>query len=575
MLRKALGEENGERKFIETVPRRGYKFIADVREVLEDVPALVVEKQTVAKLMIDEEFGLSNLSLAKLAPRFLNTPRRTLVATLGSVVAVAIAIGAFVYSSKSDPARATAAGVKSIAVLPFKHINSNELNDHQGLGLADVLITRLSNIKEIKVRPTSAVASFEESTESSTSIGQRLLVDAVLEGSLLRVNDRLRVTARLLRVGDQAPIWAGQFEKAVKDELQLQDEIAFQLVDALALKLTDHEEKALTKRYTQNAEAYQLYLKGRYHWNKRKYESLSESERLFRNAIEKDPNFALAYVGLADSLLFYSPTTEMTAALAKAMELDPNLAEAWASFGFHQAIHLWKWTDAEQSFRKAIELNPGFATAHHWDGILLSIQGRHEEAKAELKRALEIDPLSYNFLADLGQAYYFNHEYANAEEQCKKALAIYPEFPFAHQYLSSIYLQTGMYETAIEETLNSTHYLSQNAQDTPAVRTSREKDFEQYKRPFREGGITKYFRARIEEANTNSASRSSPNRFYGAAFYYALLGEKENALDQLERGLDSRNFYLAWVKAEPVFDVLRGEPRFKAILQKMGLPPDS
>lgn len=565
MLRKVLAERSND-KFIETFPKRGYKFIGEVREVTEAASAILVEKQTVGRVVIDEQVSLSR-------PRLFATSRQRVATAVMAVVGIALVAGGFVYSSRSSRARGESPVVKSMAVLPFKVINSTD-NNHQGLGLADVLITRLSNIKEINVRPTSSVFAFENSQESSTAIGQKLLVDAVLEGSILLLNDRVRVTTRLIRVGDQSPIWAGEFEKAAGNEMELQDEIALQVVNALALHLRGTESKALTKRFTQNAEAYELYVKGRYHWNKRSYGSLAEAEHLFRSAIEKDPNFALAYVGLADSLIFYAPSTELNSALRKAIELDPNLAEAWASQGFMLGIHLWRWKEAEESFKKSITLNPGYATAHHWYATLLEIQGKHEEAKAELRRALEIDPLSYNFLADLGQVYYFNREYQTAEEFCKKSLAINPDFSFAHNYLGYIYMQTGRYELAIEEYVKSSNLQEQSNRDSSKVEASRAQTAEEYLALYREGGIKKYLEWMIDFSNSNASSLNNPNSPYHTAIFHTRLGHKEEALSDLERAYKSRAFMMAWVKAEPAFDSLRSDSRFKEILQKMNLPAD-
>jgi DNA-binding winged helix-turn-helix (wHTH) protein/TolB-like protein len=570
MLRKVLAEHSQD-KFIETFPKRGYKFNGDVREVVENGSAIVVEKQTVARVTIDEDFSLAKPNLPKL---FSSTRRKVATATVTAATLVLL-VGSFIYSSsRSESARTRSLEVRSIAVLPFKLINPTSENTHIGLGLADVLITRLSNIKEINVRPTSAVISFEETQESSSIIGKRLLVDAVLEGSILRSSDKIRVTTRLVKVVDQSTIWAAQFEKSLKDELQLQDEIALQVIDALSLHLSSKEEKLLTKRYTQNADAFELYQKGRYHWNKRNYGGLAEAEHLFRNAIEKDPNFALAYVGLADSLIFYSATPELSSAISKALELDPNSAEAWASDGFLLGVHLWKWKEAEEAFKKSIALNPGYATAHHWYGILLGIQGRNEEAKAELRRALEIDPLSHNFLADLGQVYYFNREYDKAEELCKKALDIYPNFGFAHSYLSQIYLRQQRYESAIDEFIKFIIYQGQTNSDPDGAQQRRFEDFEKIKSVFREGGLNKFVEYQLHWSRTEKSSLSNPNRPYGEALYYVLTGNKQEALDGLEKAFELRAFMVAWVKADPAFDSLRTEPRFKAILQKMNLPPD-
>ena len=449
--------------------------------------------------------------------------------------------------------------------MPFKTIDANSENEYQGLGLTDVLITRLSNIKQINVRPTSAILAFENQTLDSGKVGEKLKTDAVLEGTIYRTGDKVRVTARLVRVGDSSTIWSGQFEKLAQDELKLQDEIALQVVDALALNLSGGEKNALTKFYTENADAHQLYQKGRYEWNKRSWAGAIEAERLFRNAIEKDANFALAYVGLADTMAMnVARSTETYGIIQKALELDPNLAEAHATLGFLQTFHHWQWREAETSFVKSIELNPNYATAHHWYAQLLTIEGRHEEAKSEMRRALEINPLSHNFLADLGQIYYFNREYGEAEEYCRQALEIYPDFQFARNYLFSIYLKTGEHDRAVEELLAADKIHATFANQPAERQKSIEAYLDKVRKIYREGGIKKFVENRTGETQDG-------NGCYVFATKYAFLGEKEKALACLEKAFADRSSLSAFVKADPVFDQLRNEPRFQEILQKMNL----
>jgi len=568
MLRKALGEKGNEQRFIETVPRLGYKFVAPVREVIEEVPVLVVQKRTLAKLTIDEETAVRKDARPFIA-QVLPSSRHRLAVLAATTAVVALAIGIFFFLRGGKWNSTTSSPIKSLAVLPFKTINSDKESAHEGLGIADILITRLSNIKAITVRPTSSVVALESSNEDSISIANQLRVDAVLEGTIYRTGDKVRVTGRLLKVADQSVIWSGQFERTTKDELQLQNEIASQVVDVLALNLNSNEKTILTKRYTENADAYQLYLKGRYEWNRRNYEGLSESQRLFRNAIEKDPGFALAYVGLADSLIFSDDRIEVSEALEKALALDPNLAEGYATQGFNLTIHYWQWKEAEGSFRKSIELNSGYATAHHWYAILLGIEGRNAEAKAEMQRALEIDPLSYNFLADLGQIYFFNHEYDKAREYCNKALAIYPNFSYAHGYLYNIYLQTGNFEAAIDEKWKQ--QFLEIKDDQPAnAEAAMSASIAEEKEKLRRFGMNKLVEQVIARAKKDLAYRDR-SAAYGWALQLAFVGEKEKALDNLERAFENRAFMMAWVKADPAFDSLRSEPRYQAIISKMGL----
>lgn len=579
LLRKIF-KSLGEPDLIKTVPSRGYRFAGEVREVENGNSEIVIEHHALTQTLIEEISPTENEELRtendkpvleniktigeeekpKKSSQFSIHKSKAFALT---VLLLALAGGFAVWRYQNSPAKTSLTEIKSIAVLPFKTIGGGKENEYQGLGLADVLITRLSNIKELNVRPTSAIFNLEN--QDLTSVGEKLKVDAILEGTIYRINDKIRVTARLIRTSDNSPVWAGQFEKPQQDELKLQDEIALQVVDALALNLSGNEKNALTKRYTESADAHQLYVKGRFEWNKRSYAGMYEAERLFRNAIEKDPNFALAYIGLADRLVTTVDAGEASTLIAKALELDPNLAEAYATSGFLSTFHEWNWQDAEVHFKKSIELNPGYATAHHWYATLLAIQGRTDEAKSEMRRALEINPLSHNFLADLGQLHYFAREYDKAEEYCRKALEIYPDFEFAHEYLSDIYLLTGEYDKMVDEHLEIYKSQAMFASQTDKQKERHLKNFAKRRTIYQQGGIRKYM-----ESLMVSSSRS-PNNFYGHAMIHTFLGDKEKALDNLEKAFEGNAFMLVFVKADPIFDSLRDEPRYQEILRKMNL----
>jgi tetratricopeptide (TPR) repeat protein len=297
---------------------------------------------------------------------------------------------------------------------------------------------------------------------------------------------------------------------------------------------------------------------------------MEEAERLFRNAIEKDPKFALAYVGLADRLVMESDPARASITINKALELDPNLAEAYATAGFINTFHTWEWPSAESNFKKSIELNPGYATAHHWYATLLAIQGRNDEAKAEMRRALEINPVSHNLPADLGQIHYFAREYDQAEEYCRKALEVYPEFTFAHGYLSSIYLQKGDFNKAVDEYLEF-----QKSFQTQANQAEKEKkllldQLAEYRAIYQKGGIRKFLEYLIS-LNEKDGQARYPNVHYQHAVWYSFLGHQEKALDNLEKAYQGKSFLMVFVKADPVFDPLRSEPRYQEILRKMNL----
>jgi DNA-binding winged helix-turn-helix (wHTH) protein/TolB-like protein/Tfp pilus assembly protein PilF len=573
VLRKTF-KDLGETDLIQTVPRRGYRFAGEVREIPNG--EIVIEKhtrtQTLIEIQEEEKPGEgekknSNGGTKKQSNTKNFGKLKFLTSSSSAPLFIcfsALLLGVLAFSAyRSGFTNTSAAKIKSLAVLPFKTIDDAKENAHSGLGLTDILVTRLSSIREITVRPTAAVMNFE--TEDSINAGQKLNADAILEGSIYRAGDKVRVTARLVKIADGATIWSGQFEKLRGEEMQVQNEIALQVTDALRLNLSGDEKNALSKRYTESVDAFELYQKGRFEWNKRSWGAMVEAERLFRNAIDRDPNFALAYVGLADTLLMRSDIMETNLAIAKALELDPNLAEARASRGFHQTFHYWNWQAAEESFKKSIELNPNYATAHHWFAQLLTIEGRHEEAKAEMRRALEINPLSHNFLADLGQIYYFNREYREAENYCRKALEIYPDFVFAHQYLADIYLQTGEFDKAFDEIIKADAALGTFNSESDGVSAERLLSYEKNKEIFQKSGIGIYIKSRFDHYPQEA------HAYPVFAKNYAFIGEKEKALDYLEKSFQGRGFLTAFIKADPVFDRLRDEPRYREILRKMNL----
>ena len=561
-LRKVLGKNDEGQHFIQTIPRRGYRFVDDPPPA--DEIELVYERhsQTVV-----EEIHITDTESTVGTPVSVadyRVERRAVVFTL-AVVIVAVAVGTIAWARNSAAAGASA--VKSLAVVPFRTIETDEVN-HRGLGLADVVITRLSGLKDITVRPTSAVMNLENRDIDLTEIGKRLQVDAILEGMIFHSGSNVRVTARLTRVSDGATLWTGLFEKPASEESSIENDIVAQLVSALSLS----SERKIARPYTSNPDAYQLYVSGRYEWNKRNWRGQQDAKRLFRSAIAVDPDFALAYVGLADALVLGdSETPELNALIAKAIELDPELGEAYATLGFMQTIHRWKWNDAEESFRKAIELKPGYATAHHWYGTLLGIQGRTTEARAAMNKALDINPVSHNFLADLGQIYYFERNYAVAEEYCNRALAIYPAFPFARGYLEQVYLQTGRYESAIEQMVAAK--ISNEIPERPSVVSDLPSEYrpEYYRPHYDEGGLKGLLDFYISEDEKNPLAMSNPNAQYRHAILYALIGDKEHAMDSLARAVEGRAFMVAWIKADPVFDGLRSEERYQAILADMNL----
>jgi Tfp pilus assembly protein PilF len=356
-------------------------------------------------------------------------------------------------------------------------------------------------------------------------------------------------------VRDGATVWAETFDERFDDLLSLQDSISERVARALVLNLSRADRLQLTKRHTENAEAYRLYLMGRYVWNRRLGDVL-RSREYFRQAVALDPNFALAHVGLADS---YSmgppPQPEAERAVRRALEIDDSLGEAHATLGFILMFQNWDWEGAERELRRAVELSPNYATAHHWLGVYLSLRGRPDEAKAAMRRALEIDPTSLIINADLGQLHYFAGEYEEAEAQCRKALEMDADFPVAHHYLYFVHLKTGRHGEAFEHWLKF-HLGQKNVQgDEPSFRSV-----------YAAGGMRAFWRERLDSERSNP----QPPPMHMALFH-THLGDREQALRWLDRARERRDFLLPFVNVDPVYDDLRPDPRFREIVRRVGL----
>ncbi|HEY0406131.1 MAG TPA: winged helix-turn-helix domain-containing protein [Pyrinomonadaceae bacterium] len=392
--------------------------------------------------------------------------RRRLPASLFIILPLAALLAALAYlwlANRARPSAQTPAPPGSIAVLPFRPLGMAASDDYLGLGMADALITKLSNIRQISVRPTSAVIKFAGNGQTDPiAAGRELNVDSVLEGSIQRAGDRMRVTVQLISVRESRPLWAHTFDERLTDIFSVQDSISAQVAQALTLKLTGEEQRLLAKRYTENVEAYQSYLRGRYFWNKRNEEALARSIAYFNEAIAGDPGYALAYAGLADAhsvIGFYQfgklppeqSFQKAKAAALKALELDDTLAEAHASLALSVGDVDADDAAAEREFKRAIELNPNYATAHHWYSDFLASAGRPTEAMIEIRRALELDPLSLVINATLGERLYHERKHDEAIAQLRKTLEMDAGFGPAHYLLGLALEQKGLYEEAITE----------------------------------------------------------------------------------------------------------------------------
>ena len=542
-LRRALGERRGENRYITTVPGRGYCFVADVK------------KAAAVELIADND----SLNAASHPSRRIVSHKSRLLIILFCAMGVAGLGFSIYYFWPVKPVMP----VRSIAVLPFKPLVVDQRDESLEMGMAETLIVRLSNVRELIVRPISAVRKFSGLEQEALAAGRELGVEAVLDGQIQRWGDRISVTARLTGVGDGQQLWSDQFNEKFTDIFTVQNLISEKVTSALVLKLTGEEQRLLTKRHTENAEAYKLYLRGRFYWNKRTPEDLRKSIEHFQQSIALDPNYALAHAGLADAYALLAnagaPARELMQrareAALKALSLDNDLAEAHAALAQILIYYDYNFVGAEREHKRAIELNPNYAPAHQWYSELLTALSRHEEAFAEMRRALEIDPSSLIVNRQYGVSLLFARQYDEAIAQLKKTIEMDANFALAHSTLSLAYQLNGNYAESVEE-LAKYEQLSGNQQSAALARES-----------FARGGWQGFLRAMTGEGQP---SNWTP---YKVATFHAVLGEKDKAFAELNKSYQEHETILGLLKVDPRFDSLRADPRFAEVLRHIGLAP--
>jgi serine/threonine-protein kinase len=486
-----------------------------------------------------------------------------LAAAIAVIALVLGAVGLIAYLH----ARNTEVAIESIAVLPFQNRSTEADTEYLSDGLAESLIYRLSQLPNLKVSPTSSVFRYKGKEIDPVKVGHELGVDAVLSGRIVQRGDNLTISAELVDVRYNKLLWGEQYDRKMSELLQTQREIAREIVDKLKLKVSG-EEKGLAKHYTESNEAYQLYLKGRFYWNKRNADALRKSVEYFNQAIEKDPNFALAYAGLADAYCVFptysaaSPREsypQAKAAAKKAMEIDDTLAEPHASLAWVLFLFDWNFAESDREFQRAIQLNPNYPTAHHWYGDAnLRVTGRFDEAIAQEKRAQELDPLSLIINADLGTTYIYARRYDKAIEQLRKTIEMDPSFYYARWRLGTAYELKGSLHEAMTEYQNA-----RALNDDPTVLAL-------MGRAYAASGKRDEASRTLDQLKEIAKHRYVPA--YAFALLYAGLGEKDQAFQWLERGYQDRAFDMPYLKVDPLIDSLRSDPRFEDLLRRVGLP---
>ncbi len=551
-LREALSDSTDRPRYIETVPRRGYKFIGTLEN-----HASVAKAQTSA------------------GPQAATTKGRRafpFVVAFGAATAIAL-LFAFAWPGlRERVSDMSGQRIESLAVLPLDNLSRDAEQEYFADGMTDQLITDLAQIPAVRVISRTSVMQYKKVRKPLDQIGRELNVAAVVEGTVLRSGDRVRITAQLIQIRKEKHLWARSYEGDLRDVLTLQDRVARDIVEEIRARLTPNLQARLANPRVVKPEVYEDYLKGRYYWNRRTEEGLHRGIEYFRRAIAKDPKYALAYAGLADSYLVLagyrvvSPNEVLPlakAAALKALEIDDSLAEARTPLAVLRVEYDLDLAGAEKEFRRAIELNPNYATAHQWYGEeVLAAMGRFPEALSELRQAEALDPLSLAINTIHGYVLYLARDNDAAITQLRKTLELDENFPVAHMFLGRVYVQTKMFAEAVAEFKKADDLSGGEAFYRAWLAYG-----------YAVSGQTRQARRILSELKKLPNDGYAPP--YDVAAVWMGLGEKEQALKWLETAYEDHAAYIPAINVEPVFEGLRSEARFEELVRRMNLPVDS
>src|SRR3989454_2237709 len=546
---------------LEKEPRPLARFTPETPEVLQWIVTKALRKQMDQRYQSAKEL-LADLQSLKHRLEFENEVKEW-KSSEQAIAKTATDSGA-VLGKASDEKRP----LDSVAILPLVNTSADPSMEDLSDGITESIINALSQLPRLRVVARSTVFRYKGSEVDPQEVGQQLGARAVLTGRVRQVGDGLMIAAELIDVTNDSQLWGEHYNRKLSDIFEVQEEIAKEISEKLRLRLTGEEKKRLAKRYTENTEAYQLYLRGRYFWYKRTEEALRKSIEYFNQAIAEDPSYAAAYDGLSDSYALLAlrgiiapreGLLKAKAAARKALEIDDLLGEAHASLA-HVRLHDWDWSGLEEEFKRALELNPGHAIAYHWYSEYLMTVGRADESITIIKRCQETDPLSPVICGTLGFAFFFARKYDQAIEQFRKALELDSNHFLSHYRLGHIYSLKGLHREAIEEAQKSVALSGRSTETLAGLAQA-----------YAAAGISEEMQKVLDELNERSKERYvSP---YYVAKIYAALGDKEQALHWLEKGYEERNPDFIELKVEPALDVLRTDARFRDLLRRVGLAP--
>jgi TolB-like protein/DNA-binding winged helix-turn-helix (wHTH) protein/Tfp pilus assembly protein PilF len=560
-IREALGDSAESPRFVETVARRGYRFLADVK-VAEEDPVRIAELPTQAHPTAESGNRPDLAGESRMRKHLLPSLVRKISAFVVLLLVTSLAV--WKIHSWNRPSSA----IRSLAVLPLESLSNDSSQDYFADGMTDELISDLGQISALRVISRTSVMTYKHARKPLPQIARELNVDAVVEGTVLRSGDQVRITAQLIEASTDKHLWSQSYEGELRDTLALQNQVARAIADQIRINLNPQEQAALKTVRVVNPQAYESFLKGRYFWNKRTADGLKVALAYFNQAIDEDPAYAQSYSGLADTYALlgdwqYAVMTpkealpRAKAAATKALELDSALGEAHNSLAFCLDGFDWDFDSAGKEFRRAIELNPGYATAHHWYAWHLSLLGRYGEAIAEMRKAESLDPLSLIINADLAELLVLAHSYDESIEQSRKTIEMDPNFAFAHIQLAQAYLAKHMNEEALAE-------LQKAVQLSAGSPTSIANLARAY--------VAVGKRSDAQKLLSDLKKRSSPSSSYAAeiSVIYAALGDTDQTMNWLEKGYDER--FNPGVLLRPGFDPLRSDPRFEDLVHRIGLP---
>jgi TolB-like protein/DNA-binding winged helix-turn-helix (wHTH) protein/Tfp pilus assembly protein PilF len=574
-LREVLGDSSENPRFVETIPRRGYRFIAPVGGmVLPATPAIHAEEEK-GKVSLEP----SKPQLVGLLPAEVQASRQRgkwpiklhwPFISLAILFVTALIVAGFYQYHRPAAARIVAPQQKSLVVLPLENLSGDKDQEYFADGLTDDLIANLAKIHSLRVLSRSTAMSYKNTHKPLSQIASELNVDAVVEGTVLRVGDRVRITAELVQVSTDRHLWAETYESQMGDILALQNRVSSAIVNEIRINLTPEDQERLAKNPAVTREAYENYLKGRYYWNKRSDENLTKAIGYFEEATHQAPQYSLAYAGLADCYAIISAeifgtmspalaAPKAKAAALQALGIDPTLAEAETSLATVKFNYDWDWNGAAEGFASAIQHNPSYATAYQRYSLYLIAMGRPEDSFAQINKARELDPLSISINFSLGWRLYMARQYDRAIQQLRNTLEMDSSYELAHLVLGLAYLQKGDFALAIPEL----HKASDLAHGTPLM-------------------VSALANAYARMGNKPEAEKLLANlviqsqKSYVSPYYFAIvhagLGEQEKAISDLEKAYADRSNGIVFLKVDPALDPLRGDARFQLLQQKLNFP---